>query len=160
MPDVLLHGDRQASNALRLKYELSATPEGTDSINASDEARQISNNGSSPLGDCLMFSAYLIGRLARPGAAVADFNLDADRGYGYLCWDWNRDTTAPPWTLHGHTFAPPKGWQQSPLSPNSPLTLHYTRTRTSTNAWLPLLLEDETHLPCPSLDALLLLGNT
>jgi len=43
------------------------------------------------LGDPVDYSTYVIGQLTRdnPGA-IANFNLDADRGYGYLCWDWVR----------------------------------------------------------------------
>ena len=32
-----------------------------------------------------------MGRVLDPDhGAVPDFNLDADRGYGYRCWDWIR----------------------------------------------------------------------
>ena len=36
------------------------------------------------------FSAYLIGRLVNPTGYPTQFNLDADRAYAYLTWDWNR----------------------------------------------------------------------
>ena len=36
------------------------------------------------------FSAYLIGRLVNPTDYQTQFNLDADRAYGYLTWDWIR----------------------------------------------------------------------
>jgi len=45
------------------------------------------------LGDPQDYSAYVIAQLTRDGVdpkTVANFNLDADRGYGYLCWDWLR----------------------------------------------------------------------
>ncbi len=43
------------------------------------------------LGDPSDYSAYIIANLTRddPGQ-IANFNLDADRGYGFLCWDWRR----------------------------------------------------------------------
>ena len=46
------------------------------------------------LGDAVDYAAYVIARLTRDNLSpkqVANFNLDADRGYGYLCWDWLRD---------------------------------------------------------------------
>ena len=44
----------------------------------------------SPLGDPVPFSAYLIGRLVNPTGYSTQFNLDADRAYAYLTWDWIR----------------------------------------------------------------------
>lgn len=48
------------------------------------------------LGDPKDYTAYVVATLTRdgldPGRAV-NFNLDADRGYGYLCWDWRREET-------------------------------------------------------------------
>ena len=46
--------------------------------------------GVSPLGDPVPFSAYLIGRLVNPTEYETQFNLDADRAYAYLTWDWIR----------------------------------------------------------------------
>lgn len=48
------------------------------------------------LGDPQDYAAYVIASLTRdpqPDAPekIVNFNLDADRGYGYLCWDWVRD---------------------------------------------------------------------
>ena len=45
---------------------------------------------ASPLGDPVPFSAYLIGRLVNPTGYETQFNLDADRAYAYLTWDWIR----------------------------------------------------------------------
>jgi hypothetical protein len=53
------------------------------------------------LGDPVDYTAYVIAQLTRDGVestALANFNLDADRGYGFLCWDWVRskmDQAAP-----------------------------------------------------------------
>jgi len=46
------------------------------------------------LGDPKDYTAYVVARLTRDRLdpdEVVNFNLDADRGYGYLCWDWRRD---------------------------------------------------------------------
>ena len=45
------------------------------------------------LGDAVDYSGYVVARLTRAslsGREIANFNLDSDRGYGYLCWDWLR----------------------------------------------------------------------
>lgn len=52
------------------------------------------------LGHPVDYSLYLIWKLTA-GAAVPSFNLDADRGYGYHCWDWDRHRTRP--TVPPHT---------------------------------------------------------
>jgi Zinc dependent phospholipase C len=46
------------------------------------------------LGDPVDYAAYVIAGLTRDGVTdkeIANFNLDADRGYAYLAWDWVRD---------------------------------------------------------------------
>jgi hypothetical protein len=45
------------------------------------------------LGDPVDYTAYVVAMLTRADldpSTVANFNLDADRGYGYLTWDWLR----------------------------------------------------------------------
>ncbi len=42
------------------------------------------------LGDPVDYGLYLVGKLTDPNSQIPDFNLDADRGYGYHCWDWTR----------------------------------------------------------------------
>src|SRR5205823_2781157 len=66
------------------------------------ETRQIAKKHlpTRHLGDPVNYASYVVARLTRtdPGE-VANFNLDADRGYGYLCWDWVRTdqiTGVPP----------------------------------------------------------------
>ena len=44
-----------------------------------------------PLGDPIPLSIYLIARLANDTGYHTQFNLDSDRAYGYLTWDWIRD---------------------------------------------------------------------
>jgi hypothetical protein len=81
--------DRQA----RGNYEKAQRPADTDELNAIH--LQTSDRPLSPLGDPVPFSAYLIGRLANPTEYDTQFNLDSDRAFAYLTWDWIRgDVTA------------------------------------------------------------------
>jgi hypothetical protein len=86
VPTVLL-GQMPGTDAARQAYENAATPADTDALN---------NTSLSPdfnLGDPINYSIYVIDQLTADGvdpALVNSFNLDADRGYGYKCWDWNR----------------------------------------------------------------------
>jgi Zinc dependent phospholipase C len=135
LPDALLRHDRNASNGLRLSFESAASPADTDAITASGAFASASAGGVSPLGDCVRFAAYLIGRLTAAGPPSADFNLDADRGFGYLCWDWNRDPTqAWPGSNNG-TFRPPVGWTRTSAGVvlSDPLQLHYLKSRAVTS---------------------------
>jgi hypothetical protein len=72
----------------RARYESAQTPWQTDLINEDTIAR--ARLRRSPLGDPVPFSAYLIGQLVNPTGYATQFNLDADRAYGYLTWDWIR----------------------------------------------------------------------
>lgn len=53
------------------------------------------------LGDAVDYTGYVVAQLTRDNLdpkEITNFNLDADRGYGYLCWDWLRsknDTGVP-----------------------------------------------------------------
>jgi hypothetical protein len=84
-----------ADRDARARYERAQTPWQTDQLNEAfiGKARE----RRSPLGDPVPFSAYLIGQLANPTGYQTQFNLDADRAYAYLTWDWIRgdetDTT-------------------------------------------------------------------
>jgi hypothetical protein len=78
----------------RSRYETARSPAHTDLINA-DVIGRSPDVDHSPLGDPIPFSAYLMGRILGNTPYPVDFNLDADRGYGYRCWDWIRgDATA------------------------------------------------------------------
>lgn len=46
------------------------------------------------LGNPIDYSLYLVQRLTN-GVDIPDFNLDADRGYAYHCWDWDRHAAGP-----------------------------------------------------------------
>ncbi len=59
------------------------------------------------LGDPMDYTAYVIATLTRNNVDIeglANFNLDADRGYGYLTWDWlrRRDSTSKPDAFAGN----------------------------------------------------------
>jgi len=76
----------------------------------------ISFHGTNVLGDPVNFSAYLIWQIANNPKFLSSFNLDTDRGYGYLCWDWKRNNTPKNRTQHfdkrGHPFKTPNQWQE------------------------------------------------
>jgi hypothetical protein len=72
----------------RYSYENAQTPWQTDQLNEQYIGKARAR--VSPLGDPVPFSAYLIGRLVNPTGYATQFNLDADRAYAYLTWDWIR----------------------------------------------------------------------
>jgi hypothetical protein len=72
----------------RAGYESSQSPWQTDLINERTIGQ--ARVRLSPLGDPVPFSGYLIGRLVNPTDYQTQFNLDADRAYAYLTWDWIR----------------------------------------------------------------------
>lgn len=84
-PSVLFRTVRENAE-IRDDLETSLTPDDTDKI-----GRRLTP--SRHLGDAVSFSQYLIWLASRsdPNAQIADWNLDSDRGYGYRCWDWNRN---------------------------------------------------------------------
>ncbi len=50
------------------------------------------------LGGPVDYGLYLIGRMVSsddPDFPVPDFNMDADRGYAWRCWDWDRHHAGP-----------------------------------------------------------------
>ncbi|MGI5144248.1 hypothetical protein [Streptomyces sp. CA-106110] len=112
----------------RHRYETAQTPWQTDQIN--EDALGTGPLGRSPLGDPVPFSAYLIGRLANRTNYATQFNLDADRAYAYLTWDWIRgmetDREDPGFTYALPVAAPwldKNRWKKS--FGNEPMQLHY-----------------------------------
>jgi hypothetical protein len=86
----VLFAGAPGSPTARAKFEASGSEAETN-----DLARSLLRLGQH-LGDPQDYSAYVIASLTRKTvdpAKVANFNLDADRGYAYLCWDWVRDAT-------------------------------------------------------------------
>lgn len=150
MPHILLDGGMTGDQAIRAKYEQAKTPAETDQISFTT-ANKVVN-----LGDPINFAAYLTWQLTRKKlpktneSSVTDWNLDADRGYAYKCWDWNRHfepkqgasrehvlrdmegnqymepCTAPPQSedpnTKGGCVPPPT----TKYDPDKPLEIHYT----------------------------------
>jgi hypothetical protein len=125
----------------RYEYEKSQSPWRTDELNEQFIGK--ARRRRSPLGDPVPFSAYLIGRLVNDTSYETQFNLDADRAYAYLTWDWIRRDDKPPVGRTKMNFAyqlpvvPP--WLAEPVpnvpnvpnppgykwDPNSPMQLDY-----------------------------------
>lgn len=108
----------------RAAYERAQTPWQTDRLNEA----LLKSRGRSPLGDPVPFSAYLIGRLANPTGYSTQFNLDADRAYAYLTWDWIRGDQRGTTELGVHYDKPVvapwndrNAWDQGV----TPMRLHY-----------------------------------
>jgi hypothetical protein len=105
LPDVLVGDNVPANEDLIEKYASASTPFDTDTISFNEVG------AANHMGDPVNFSSFLIWQLARPEIKdVPDWNLDADRGYGYKCWDWNRHVSDPDKDLtdtEGHKYAPP-----------------------------------------------------
>ncbi len=122
MPPTLVQLTGPASNQLRLGYERAGCPGDTDALNSEFVGHEpftegfpapedVRRSGTSPLGDPAVFSAYLIGQIANNQGYDANFNLDADRGYGYLCWDWTRGD-AQDRNPRGQTYPAPVVWPE------------------------------------------------
>jgi len=112
MPNRLLDIDKPVSNSARKLYEDANCPDETDNYNR-EFLNPRNENHFSPLGDVIIFSTYLIGQIAHNPKFVSSFNLDADRGYGYLCWDFVRDLkTKSGSDLRRNHFYPPITWPE------------------------------------------------
>jgi len=123
--EVFFRTDAGHSAEGRAAYEQAQTPWQTDVINESliGKARL----RVSPLGDPVPFSAYLIGQLANLTGYSTQFNLDSDRAYAYLTWDWIRgdeDGTAGLNIHYKKPVAVPEGDPGWDLGV-TPLQLHY-----------------------------------
>jgi hypothetical protein len=121
MPDRLLNTNGVISNPARQLYQDAGCPHDTDVYSTAFVLHKGNNNfdedryrGTNPLGDPINFSAYLIGQIANNPKFLSSFNLDADRGYGYLCWDWQRrpDPNFNPTDGQNHSFMPPVVWPE------------------------------------------------
>ena len=86
-PDVFFRLGAPVNTGTRLAYEQAQTPAETDRLN---EANLTGRRVFSPLGDPVPFSAHLIGRLANDTGYATQYNLDSDRAFAYLTWDWIR----------------------------------------------------------------------
>lgn len=150
VPHHLLSVDGLISNSARTQYQDARCPDETENISknfvqhAGDgELGEGRFDGTNPLGDPVVFSTYLIGQIANNPGFTSSFNLDADRGYAYLCWDWVRRDAVPEdgklvFDGQGNEFRPPSPWPEgseawerpdaAPVGKNlydKPLRLHY-----------------------------------
>ncbi|MEK6791545.1 MAG: zinc dependent phospholipase C family protein [Deltaproteobacteria bacterium] len=150
LPHLLEETNFPGSQIMRVRYERAINPQQTDQISF-DHADK--NNH---LGDPVHFNAYLMWQLTRSDfkdtdtSSITDWNMDADRGYAYHCWDWNRHSApaegepldAAHWVLEdleGHKYLepctpPPQAPKKSDgccpapqdePNPHKPLGLHY-----------------------------------
>jgi hypothetical protein len=88
MPDVFFRLNAPVNPDVRSAYEQAQTPWETDMLNQAHLGQRLP---FSPLGDPIPFSAHLIGQLANDTGYSAQFNLDSDRAFAYLTWDWIRN---------------------------------------------------------------------
>ena len=127
-PDqVFFRTGRPVSPEQRTAYEQALSPAHTDAINEQLIGREAGTDHS-PLGDPIQFCGYLMGRiLSQDYEYSADFNLDADRGYGYRCWDWIRVTQTGT-DQRGQTYFLPKiapeGAEATLFTPAPPVQWH------------------------------------
>jgi hypothetical protein len=61
---------------------------------------------------------------------MVNWNLDADRGYGYHSWDWNRRTDKTTKDPEGLDYAtpcqpPPQSEEPDHFDPDKPVLLHW-----------------------------------
>ena len=107
-PSVLFGGLHQ-DPTLRDRFEAAQTPGDADVIG-------MSVTPTRHLGDCVAFGQYYLWLESRtPVQAdnvtvpLVEWNLDADMGYAYHCWDWNRRPLQDKWPTdpNGHVYAEP-----------------------------------------------------
>jgi len=133
MPDRFFRLDAPVDPKARAAYEQAQHPRETDLLNEQHIGpRRI---GNSPLGDPVPFSSYLIGQLANDTGYSTQFNLDSDRAFAYLTWDWIRnepDKNVEGSThtgIFGLTYAtpvvPPKDDPRGTWDPANALLLDY-----------------------------------
>jgi hypothetical protein len=99
----VLMGGLAGSDAARRRFEDAHTTEETEAVSA-----ELLTMTGQHLGDPIDYGVYLVGQLTgRWQSATSylsndwqhplpDFNLDADRGYAYQCWDYLRHEPSDP----------------------------------------------------------------
>lgn len=120
----VLFGGVSGDPSIRDRFEAAQTPGDADVVG-------LSVKPDSHLGDAVAFSEYLLWLESRlpvqqDGSAVplVEWNLDSDCGYGYHCWDWNRDANVAnaKQDPEGNSFLAPCTWPpQSELEKPAPL---------------------------------------
>jgi hypothetical protein len=108
----VLFGGTGSNTEIRDRLEKAATPGDADFVGSFVQP-------ASHLGDAVAFSEYFIWLESRNpiqehGVKVplVEWNLDSDCGYGYHCWDWNRnpDKGAAQKDPEGNPFLQPCTW--------------------------------------------------
>jgi hypothetical protein len=128
--EVFFRTGRPVQATQRQQYEQAPTPAHTDALNETLIGRSPETDHS-PLGDPIQLCAYLMGQVCSPEYIYeTDFNLDADRGYGYRCWDWIRQS-ATGTDQRGQSYplpvVPPEGCDTS--FPKNPLDEQWSGAR-------------------------------
>jgi hypothetical protein len=103
-PGVLMGTGRlKGSDAARRRFEAARTPDETEAVSA-----ELLTMAGQHLGDPVDYGMYLVGQLTGSWQSATgylahdwqhplpDFNLDADRGYAYQCWDYLRHAPSDP----------------------------------------------------------------
>jgi hypothetical protein len=151
-----LFGSMPGSDDARHQYEEAPTPAATDKLNESKL------NEKWNLGDSLNYSLYVIGQLTREGVdplAIASFNLDADRGYAYKTWDWDRhDKYIAKYNNDSHfsypvPCTPPEQFSQDDICDTNtpheiPLRYDFSHPMPLALHYLKLLKKGETYPGC------------
>ncbi|MFD7613068.1 zinc dependent phospholipase C family protein [Streptomyces sp. NPDC059828] len=85
----VLTADRPGSAAARKSFESARNEKDT----LRHQQRHLPKGET--LGGPVDFTGYVVAKLTRddPGT-ITNFNLDSDRGYAYLCWDWVRQANS------------------------------------------------------------------
>ncbi|HEY2358959.1 MAG TPA: hypothetical protein VGH86_16015 [Phenylobacterium sp.] len=104
-PDVFFRTDAPVDEKIRRAYEACQTPWETDLLNIEVLGRR--GLGVNPLGDPIPFSCHLIGQLANNTGYSTQWNLDSDRAFAYLTWDWIRNDKATDHGVLGLPYHPP-----------------------------------------------------
>ena len=84
------------------------------------------------LGDAIDYTCYVIAWLTRDNPhVIANFDLDSNRGYRYLCWDWirSKDIEAIPDSFKNNSnnraynapLRPAAGWCNLDIPSGTPL---------------------------------------
>lgn len=138
-PDQVFFRNGLAPDAgARWQYEHSRSPGQTDALN---EQHLVNADGDvGPLGDPIPFSVYLIGQLANDTGYQTQFNLDSDRAYGYLTWDWIRNPKKADKAGLGFVYPSPMVWphlSDNWAGPGSQMELEYVDKPS-----VPILLDE------------------
>lgn len=128
----ILFANLATDAAIRERLEAAKTPTEVDTVDLDLKAH-------THLGDPVSFSQYLIWLESRANpqargvkVPLVDWNLDADRGYGYHDWDWNRHGLPDRRDPEGYGYQAPCTWpsqsddQAQNFNADVELQIHFT----------------------------------